>query len=165
MRRLAAYGAMSFTSTRASEAAQTVNRQLALLDAIDERRLSLEQAARRSTPDNTEIEQATGALDTAVAEARAAIGITGVRTRRTPRRGIRRLGNEYVIITFDETGIEQVNTFDTMREAREFRDAVKVADADKARLEAFSGAWWRPDSGSHPPGPGAGAGGGDGGGG
>jgi hypothetical protein len=119
---------MSFTSRRASDAARVVDRQLALLDAIEERRLSLEQAARRSTPDSGEIEQATGALDAAVQEARAAIGTTGVRTRRTLRRGIRRLGDEYIIVTYDETGIEHVSTFDNMSDARNFRDAVEAGE-------------------------------------
>lgn len=76
-RRLTAYGAMSFTRTRANEAARTVERQLALLDAIEGICQSLDRAARLPTPDTAEIDQAARALEAAVGEARAAIGYHG----------------------------------------------------------------------------------------
>ena len=129
----------SVTSQRASEAAELAARRLTLLDALHERRLSLERAARRSDPEADEIEQATRALDAGLIAAQAAIG-TSVRTRRTHRRGIRRLGGEYLVVTTDETGIEHVNGFASMSEARDFRDAVRVARAGKHRLDVFSGA-------------------------
>jgi hypothetical protein len=120
-RRLSAYRTMSSTSNRASGAAQTIERELALLDAVQDRAKSLDTAARRPSPSSTEIEHATMALDTAVAAARPALGKAAGRTRPTLRRGIRRLGEEYLVVTHDETGIERVTTFATMREARTFR--------------------------------------------
>ncbi len=127
-RRLSAYRTMSSTSKRASDAARTSERQLALLDVVQARAKSLDTAARRPSPSTGEIEQATSALDTAVADARPAVGKAAGRTRRTLRRGIRRLGNEYVVITYDETGIERVNSFATMREACTFRRVARLAD-------------------------------------
>ena len=44
-------------------------------------------------------------------------------------------------MTTDETGIEHVNGFASMSEARDFRDAVRVAVAGKHRLAVFSGTW------------------------
>ena len=130
-RRWAAYRTMSGASRRASEAAETVERQLALLDAVQERAQSLDRAARSPSPSASEIERATAALEAAVVEARPAIGKAAARTRPTLRRGIRRLGDEYVVITYDETGIERVNVFATMREARTFRRAALLADQAK----------------------------------
>ena len=57
------------------------------------------------------------------------------RERRTPRRGIRRLGDEYLVLTYDETGIEHVNTFATMREARSFQRVVRLAEQRKLAIE------------------------------
>jgi class 3 adenylate cyclase len=130
-RRARTYRADRDTSRRAAEALKSVVRQLLLLDTVEERSLSLEQAARRPAPDREEIEQAIEALDAAVIEARAAIGKSDWRTRRTHRRGIRRLGGEYLVTTVDGTGIEHVNAFATMREARAFKFAIDASEKQK----------------------------------
>jgi hypothetical protein len=138
-RRAHTYRSMSRTSTRSSDSLEQVGRQLSLLDRVEAQSLLLEQAARRPTPDEAEIGQAIAALDAAVAEAQSAIGKSALHTRRTLRRGIRRLGDEYLVTSFDETGIEHVNVFGTMREARAFKLA-----ADASRWHRREGEVYRP---------------------
>ena len=162
-RDLASYSSAGGASERASHAADLAARRLALVDALGERLATLDAAARRPDPEVDEIEQKTGALDAGLEAARAAIDNSGIRARRTHRRGIRRLGAEYLVVTTDETGVQHVSSFPSMAEARDFRDAVKVAE--KARLEVFSGTWsGAPSSNPYQGlGGGGGAGGGDGG--
>ena len=64
---------MSVRSHRAAGAAESAERQLALLDAVDAHTLALEQAARRTPTSADEIERATDALDRALEQARSAI--------------------------------------------------------------------------------------------
>jgi class 3 adenylate cyclase len=130
--RHAAYVPMSVRSHRAAGAVESAERQLALLDAVEAHTLALEQAARRTPTSADEIERATDALDNALEQARSAIGTATRRTRLTMRRGIHRLGDEYVVASVDETGIEHLNAFGTMREARAFRLAAKLARENKA---------------------------------
>jgi class 3 adenylate cyclase len=129
--RRASYLPTSLRSRRAAEAAGAVQQQLALLDAVEAHRVALEQTSRRTPPRADEIEHATSALDATLERARSAIGTAVPRTRRTLRRGIHRLGDEYVVTTFDETGIEHQNTFATMREARTFRFAARFAEQNR----------------------------------
>jgi hypothetical protein len=130
-RRARAYRSMSGTSRRAADNLAQVERQLSALDLVEARSLSLDQAARRPTPDGAELERATAELDSAVTDADAALETSARRTRRTLRRGIRRLGDEYLVTTFDETGIEHVKAFETMREARAFKLAVETVAEHK----------------------------------
>lgn len=122
----------SVRSRRAADAVDTVRHQLGLLEAVDAHRVALEQAARRIPTSADEVERMTEALQDALERARSAIGTGTQRTRRTFWRGIRRLGEEYVVLTFDETGIERLNAFATMREARAFRLVAKLAGENKA---------------------------------
>ena len=130
-RRLSAYSAMRTTSRRAADAADGAKAQLALLDAVEEHRIALERIAHDPAARSDTVDEATRALAATVAETRAAIGNAAGRTRRTMRRGIRRLGNEYVVVTYDETGIEHANVFATLREARAFRRVVRLAEQHK----------------------------------
>jgi hypothetical protein len=133
VRRRADYAPTSVRSRRAAGAVETAERQLALLEAVDARRVALEQQARRADANADAVQRATEELDRALELARAAIGTAAHQTRRTFRRGIHRLGDEYVVLTFDETGIQHEDTFATMREARAFRFAVKFAEQNKTR--------------------------------
>jgi class 3 adenylate cyclase len=127
-RRRVGYLSMSIRSKRASDVAATVEQHLALLDAVEAHRSALEQSARRLPPNAAEIEQGTRALDDALGRAREVLGTATTRTRRTYRRGVRRLGDDYVVITHDETGIEHLHTFVTIGEASAFSRAVRIAE-------------------------------------
>jgi class 3 adenylate cyclase len=157
-RRLSAYRAMSGTSNRAATAAKTVERQLEHLDAVRDRGAEVERVARGSSPEAEKVQEAASALDVAVAEARATIGKAGGRTRRTLFPGVRRLGHEYVVVAFDDAGIEHVNVFETMREARAFRRVVHLSEQRKRESQSPSG-----DVGNPPGSVGHAGGGGDGG--
>jgi class 3 adenylate cyclase len=135
-RRLAAYRAMSSASNRAASAAESVERQLGELDDVRDRGAALDRAARVSEPVSTEIARAASELDIAVAKARVTIGKAGGRTRRTLYPGVRRLGDEYVVLAYDELGIERVNVFGTMREARVFRRTVRLGEQQRQRQES-----------------------------
>ena len=119
-RDLESYRSAASASERASDAAGLAARRIALLDAVGERLDAAHEAAHRPEPASDEVEQATAALDAGLETARAAIGPFRVRSRRTRRRGVRRLAGEYLVVTFDETGIEHVSTFTTMTDARNF---------------------------------------------
>jgi class 3 adenylate cyclase len=161
-RRLAAYRAMSGASLRASLAAETVERQLGELDAVRDRSTALDRAARVSEPIVSEIAKAAAELDIAVAKARVTIGKGGGRTRRTLYRGVRRLGDEYVVLTYDELGIEHVNVFGTMRDARVFRRTVRLAEKQRqdSAPQWSSAGYYASAGGAGPGGPGGVDGGG-----
>jgi class 3 adenylate cyclase len=148
-RRRTGYLPMRASSRRAARAAEAVEQQLTLLDSVEALVTAVEQVAHRKPPSARELRVATAALDAALAQARAAIGITSQRSRRTYRRGVRRLGDEYLVITHDETGIEHLHTFVTMGEASAFSRAVRIAEKHPG-LPPRSGArdgdvWVQPD--------------------
>jgi class 3 adenylate cyclase len=154
-RRLAEHAELGVLSRRAAAEAEATARRIALVDDLtaerrgaDERieRIGLaverfcahldlgsEAEIRPLLADvRRDVRALTSELDRALEAASVAVKAAG-RLRRTRRRGIYRLGDRYVVPSFDEVGIEHEDEFDTVAAARAFRDARR--HAEKRQIE------------------------------
>jgi class 3 adenylate cyclase len=153
-RRLAEETELGVLSKRAATEAEATAGRIQLVDALGGARSSAEQrieavrsAVRRicigvqagAHQEMSELVESArrnlralvGELDPALEVARAAVQATG-RLRRTPRRGIYRRGDRYVVPYIDEVGIEHENQFETMAAARAFRDVRRMDEQGTA---------------------------------
>ena len=130
-------------SPAARAAAARLSAQLAALDAvaarIDDLLAEAGQAAdvlpQLATADagvaaalREDLARRVGALEEASAHARAGLPADARRLTRTRHRGVYRLGERYVVVTFDEVGGERRVAFETVREARDFRTGLVAAE-------------------------------------
>jgi hypothetical protein len=75
-------------------------------------------------------------LIAALDEARRVLGSVGARLRRTHRRGVFRIGEEFVVPYVDEVGVDRSRRFESLAEAVAFRRGLRIS----RRREAMFGA-------------------------
>lgn len=159
--RLAEYREMAVVSTRAQEEAEILAERMRLIGAVDEKRKELDTLSEEISaalasggPESSDsvpgaIEDLRGSLaelDTGLEQARAGIGLTGMKLHRTRHHGIFRHGSVFVVPTQDELGIEHFQEFATLPEAHEYRKTVNAQVLSEDRLGGgaphdFGAAW------------------------
>jgi hypothetical protein len=149
-RRLREHEELGTLSRRAREQAAVVQAQLDLLGEIADCRRALALRAARAreamnastaTAAGATLAAATARLDRALTRARAEIGSTALRLRRTRYPGVHRAGDLYAVPSIDEAGIESVPTFATFREAKAYRRAQRLREKTfSSKLEAETAA-------------------------
>jgi hypothetical protein len=75
-------------------------------------------------------------LIAAFEEARRVFGSLGARLRRTRKRGVFRIGEEFVVPYVDEVGVDRLRRFESLAEAVAFRRGLRIS----RRREAMFGA-------------------------
>jgi class 3 adenylate cyclase len=73
------------------------------------------------------ITDATATLDEVVTRAAVLVGPRAYRLKRTRARGVYRSGERYVVLYADTVGSERIRDFETLHEARDFRDAIRLS--------------------------------------
>ncbi len=141
--RLEAQLQMTELSDRAKEEAATLTGRMAALGQATQTRrrldatadetaellaspVPLEPAALGALRDQFAV--TTAALDDAVTAAAAAMDPLSFRLTRTRHRGIHRVEGCYVVAFMDELGADRVREFDSLADARDFRDALRIAE-------------------------------------
>ena len=156
--RLAEHREMSLFSEKADEAAVRIQEQIDRVAAVARARSSL----TRSTADlgdvleapamisATHIEELTALvaermarLDEAIIQAAMSVDPLCYKLKRTWHRGVYRDGNDWVVPYENHLGIDSLRSFDTEREARNFREAVQVAARNQTEYRD-----WTPNHGS-----------------
>jgi len=128
-RNLASYQRMGVNSHRSRQEAEKVERSLVCVDAVAAARETLVHSGQRERPVTEEIAEATARLEQMLAEARAAVGDSAERLRRTRSRAVYRSGSgEFVVLAYDTLGIERRHRFDTRTEARAFHLSVRLTE-------------------------------------
>jgi class 3 adenylate cyclase len=114
--------------TRAREQLEALETEVAeRIDAISP------ETAREEIDSIAEAVDALGAtLGRALEQARTDLDVRALRLRRTRVRGVYRLGDRFVVTSFDELGGERRDEFSSLAEARTFRKRVAGRDDDRA---------------------------------
>ena len=163
-RQLAEYRDMAVLSKRAAREADVAAERLALIDRLERSRGTVAGRAATIEARVDELRAATGTgeasalaglveaarapvreltaeLDQRFSEARAAVGTETVKLRRTRHRGVYRRGERYVVPHVDADGVERRREFETAKEARAYRTALRI---ERKREDDYEG-------GSHAP--------------
>ena len=128
-RRLASYTEMSVSSRTAQREVGKAERQLALLDALVERRDALIETCRHENPGTGEITAAAERVEHALTEARTGIGDAAEPLRRTRSRGVYRSpSGEFVVLAYDSAGIEHRHHHAAREAARTHAQAVRLSE-------------------------------------
>ena len=101
----------------------------------------LAQPAAISTPRVADIEarvsERMAALDEAVIQAVMTVDPLAYKLKRTLHRGVYRDGNDYVVPHVNHLGIDSLRSFDTEREARDFHEAVRIAERSQREYRSY----------------------------
>ena len=131
---------MAVVSHQAREQAESLEAQIAYVDRVPVLRQELAQLAAELPSENElnagsriaslqeRVATATTELDDAVARAANALDPLSVKLGRTRHRGVYRSGLMYVVPFADELGEERSRRFETLAEARNFRQALRVTE-------------------------------------
>lgn len=119
-------------------ALQHVSHRLDVLEALARALRQLNDAARRPVPHAPDLDDATAALRVSLTEARSTLGKDADRVRRTPHRGVYRLGDEFVVLVEDARGVERRQYFRSRREARRFRWALRRSGHARVAVASMS---------------------------
>ena len=147
-KRLAAQREMTVLSDRAKEEAATLSGRIAAIGQAEQTRRRLDATADEATalldfsaPLDPAALRAlrdlltatTAALDDAVTAAAAVMDPLSFRLARTRHRRIHRVEGCYIVPYVDELGADRAREFDTLSDARDFRDALRITEAAKPR--------------------------------
>jgi hypothetical protein len=136
-KRLREHEEIGVLSRNARERAAAIRRQLDMLGEMGECRETLGRAAvaalgvttaSAATNLSGQLRATNARLDDTLSRARTEIGATALHLRRTRHPGIRRAGDLYAVPSIDETGVESVPTFETLREARTYWRAQRLRE-------------------------------------
>lgn len=149
VQRLAVQREQSVLSKASAREAEVTERRLATLDTLIERRAASEAVANevsgwlraRAAGDAVErltrdVRRTNQDLIAAFEEARRVLGPVGARLRRTRKRGVFRIGEEFVVPYVDELGVDRLRRFESLAEAVAFRRGLRIS----RRREAMFGA-------------------------
>ena len=149
VQRLAVQREQSVLSKASAREAEVTERRLATLDTLIARRAASEAVANevsgwlraRGPADALErltrdVRRTNQDLIAAFEEARRVLGSLGARLRRTRKRGVFRIGEEFVVPHVDELGVDRLRRFESLAEAVAFRRGLRIS----RRREAMFGA-------------------------
>ena len=149
MQRLAVQREQSVLSKASAREAEVTERRLATLDTLTARRAASEGVANevgewlraRGSTDALErliedVRRTNQDLSAALEEARRVLGSLGARLRRTRKRGVFRIGEEFVVPYVDEVGVDRLRRFESLAGAVAFRRGLRIS----RRREAMFGA-------------------------
>jgi hypothetical protein len=80
----------------------------------------------RASAIHQRVANATASLDEAVTAAAAAVDPLSYKLNRTRHRGIYRSGSRYLVPFIDSVGADRIRDFETLTEAHDFRDAIRI---------------------------------------
>ncbi len=137
--RLAAQREVTLVSPRARQEAESLEAKIACVDRLLDRRQALAELTpelSRSVVDSSEqiaslrgrLTRATAELDDAVMRAARALDPTSFKLGRTRHRGVYRSGRKYVVPFLDNLGGERRREFETLTEAHNFKDGLRIAE-------------------------------------
>jgi class 3 adenylate cyclase len=134
-------------SPRARKEVTSLEGQTASLDRLLERRQTLAEFAvelpsrlneslseKGITSLRERVASATAQLDEALTEAVNALDPVSFKLRRTRHRGVFRSGSKYVVPFLDTVGVDRRREFATLAEARDFKEALRLAEKAKSAL-------------------------------
>ena len=140
-RRLADKREQAVVSPRAQEEVDACEARLDAIDNLVDRRRAVDVLAAEVSRDlvnlrsgerigalRERVAASTDELDAAVTAAAARLDSASFRLQRTRRRGVYRFRRFFVVRYFDELGTERQREFTTFREARDFREAIRLAE-------------------------------------
>jgi class 3 adenylate cyclase len=148
-RRLGEQREAAVLSRASAREAEATRRRLATLDTLIARRAESEAVAMEvrewlRAPERAEavdrlteeVGRTTHELDIALGTARRELGSVGARLRRTRKRGVFRVGEDFVVPYVDEVGVDRRRRFESLSEAVSFRRGLSIG----RRAEAMFGA-------------------------
>jgi hypothetical protein len=132
---------MAVHSPRAEREATALRAQAAAVARVSDQRRALAETiadvpelladpaaitSPRASAIHRRVADATATLDEAVTTAAAHVDPLSYKLNRTRHRGVYRSAGRYVVPFIDTLGADRIRDFETLTEARDFRDAVRI---------------------------------------
>jgi class 3 adenylate cyclase len=155
-RRLAAQREMAVASQHARKEAESLERKIACVDQLHDRRQALTdlaievcgkldalRAEQEVAALRERVAAATTELDDAVSRAASILDPLSFKLVRTRNRGVYRSGRHYVVPFTDDLGAERRREFETLADATDFRAALRLAEKAQSKYTGPSIKGWR----------------------